>query len=96
MTGLAVVKRVTLLVNALTSVKVVELASIVVKKGKSEPDIYSFWQILTKCLSHTKAECPNPKVFTGTCRICNKEGHPASACPDKAPEICRNCKQEGK
>ena len=44
---------------------------------------------------HTKAECPNPRVFKGACRVCNKEGHPASECPDKPPEVCRNCQKEG-
>lgn len=48
--------------------------------------------------SHNKAECPNEAVtreFTGTCRICETVGHRASNCPNKPPEICRNCQQEG-
>ena len=48
--------------------------------------------------SHNKADCPNPKVerpFTGQCRICNEEGHPAAQCPSKPPTTCRNCGQEG-
>lgn len=45
--------------------------------------------------SHIKAECPNPKVFNGTCHICEKQGHPAALCPDKPPPICKNCKKEG-
>lgn len=45
--------------------------------------------------SHSKADCPNPRVFTGTCRICEKQGHPAALCPDKPPVKCFNCKQEG-
>lgn len=46
--------------------------------------------------SHNKSECTKPRVFKGTCRICEKEGHPASECPDKAPDVCKNCKVEGK
>ncbi|KAI4130495.1 MAG: hypothetical protein LQ338_001726 [Usnochroma carphineum] len=44
---------------------------------------------------HSKADCTNPRVFTGTCRICSQEGHAARDCPDKPPVVCRNCKQEG-
>ena len=33
--------------------------------------------------------------FTGTCRICEKEGHRASDCPDKPAIVCRLCNQEG-
>ncbi|KAI5287023.1 hypothetical protein KEM54_006299 [Ascosphaera aggregata] len=48
-----------------------------------------------KCRKHNKAECTKPRVFRGTCRICEKEGHPASECPDRPPDICKNCRQEG-
>ncbi|MCJ1407089.1 hypothetical protein MMC19_001159 [Ptychographa xylographoides] len=40
-------------------------------------------------------DCPNPRAFRGTCRVCQKEGHPASECPEKPADICRNCKKEG-
>jgi hypothetical protein len=43
---------------------------------------------------HSKAECDKPRVFTGTCRTCNQEGHQARDCPSK-PKICKNCKEEG-
>lgn len=72
--------------------------SIVVKKGRL---LFYFHLVivsrvqLTVACSHSKAECPNPRVFKGTCRICDKEGHPAAECPDRAPDVCRNCKQEG-
>lgn len=46
-------------------------------------------------LSHNKIECTKPRVFKGACRICDKEGHPASECPDKPADVCKNCKQEG-
>ncbi|KAL8689282.1 MAG: hypothetical protein Q9218_005014 [Villophora microphyllina] len=45
--------------------------------------------------SHNKAECTNPRVFSGTCRVCQKEGHAARDCPDKPAPVCRNCKEEG-
>ena len=45
--------------------------------------------------SHTKAECTNERVFTGTCRVCEKEGHMAKDCPEKPPQVCRNCGEEG-
>jgi hypothetical protein len=48
--------------------------------------------------SHTKAECPNEAVareFTGTCRLCEQQGHRAFGCPNKPPEICKNCQEEG-
>ncbi|KAL8734084.1 MAG: hypothetical protein Q9181_003329 [Wetmoreana brouardii] len=44
---------------------------------------------------HNKAECTNPRVFSGTCRVCSKEGHSARECPDKPAVVCRNCKEEG-
>lgn len=45
--------------------------------------------------SHSKSECTKPRVFKGACRICNVEGHPASECPDKPADVCKNCKSEG-
>ncbi|EER45443.1 zinc knuckle transcription factor [Histoplasma capsulatum var. duboisii H88] len=42
-----------------------------------------------------KKECTKPRVFKGACRTCDKEGHPASECPDKPADVCKNCKQEG-
>lgn len=45
--------------------------------------------------SHSKADCPNPRVFSGTCRTCSKVGHRAFECPDKPLEACKNCKQDG-
>ncbi|KAL8867258.1 MAG: hypothetical protein Q9174_005779 [Haloplaca sp. 1 TL-2023] len=47
------------------------------------------------CRIHNKSECTNARVFTGTCRVCSKEGHSARDCPDKPPVVCRNCKEEG-
>ncbi|TAQ87833.1 hypothetical protein B7494_g3855 [Chlorociboria aeruginascens] len=47
---------------------------------------------------HNKAECTNPSVaraFTGTCRVCQQEGHRASDCPQAPPKLCSNCKEEG-
>lgn len=43
-------------------------------------------------------ENPEEKVarpFTGACRICQVEGHPAADCPSKPAQLCRNCKKEG-
>ncbi len=48
--------------------------------------------------SHNKADCPNPAVpreFSGTCRLCEKEGHRAADCPDAPPRMCKNCGEEG-
>ncbi|KAJ6135334.1 zinc knuckle transcription factor [Penicillium capsulatum] len=53
------------------------------------------WLISNAVYSHTKAECPKPRVFQGTCRTCGQEGHPAFQCPEKPPAFCRNCKREG-
>lgn len=53
---------------------------------------------LTQLHRHNKADCTNPRVerpFTGTCRICNQEGHPARECPQKPPTVCKNCREEG-
>lgn len=44
---------------------------------------------------HSKADCPNPRVFKGTCRTYEKEELPAAACPEKPPMLCNNCKTEG-
>jgi hypothetical protein len=44
---------------------------------------------------HTKADCTNPRKFTGTCHVCQKDGHHSRDCPDKPPEKCRNCQEEG-
>jgi hypothetical protein len=43
---------------------------------------------------HAKADCTKPKVFTGTCRECNEEGHQARDCPSK-PKVCKVCNEEG-
>ncbi|ETN41359.1 uncharacterized protein HMPREF1541_03294 [Cyphellophora europaea CBS 101466] len=43
---------------------------------------------------HSKAECTQPRKFTGTCRECNEEGHQARDCPTK-PKVCKNCKEQG-
>jgi hypothetical protein len=48
--------------------------------------------------SHTKAECTNEAVareFTGTCRVCEQQGHRAADCPNRPPEKCTNCFEEG-
>ena len=45
--------------------------------------------------SHSKADCTEPRVFKGECRICHEEGHPAAECPTKPPAKCYNCKEEG-
>ena len=45
--------------------------------------------------SHTKAECTQPRVFKGECRICKQVGHPAADCTEKPPVKCFNCKEEG-
>ena len=68
------------------------IATIVDKRGK-----FTITEMhrLT-CCSHNKSDCPNPRVFQGTCRVCEKEGHPASQCPDKPADKCRNCGEEGK
>lgn len=50
---------------------------------------------LVSMTSHNKAECPHPKVFTGTCNSCGDEGHPAALCPNRGPIVCKNCKEEG-
>lgn len=36
-----------------------------------------------------------PRVFKGTCRICEQVGHPAAECPEKPAPKCYNCKEEG-
>ena len=48
--------------------------------------------------SHNKADCTNETIareFTGTCRVYKQVGHRASDCPNKPPEICKNCQEEG-
>ena len=70
------------------------LASTAEKKGDSPP-LYDTLGFANSETSHNKADCPKPRVFKGTCRICSKEGHPAAECPDKPPVKCRNCKEEG-
>ena len=45
--------------------------------------------------SHTKADCTQPRVFRGECRLCKQAGHPAAECPNKAAATCYNCKEEG-
>ncbi|CAG8027130.1 unnamed protein product [Penicillium salamii] len=44
---------------------------------------------------HNKADCTQPRVFKGACRICEKEGHPAAECPERPPDVCKNCLSEG-
>ncbi|KEZ40727.1 HIV-2 retropepsin [Scedosporium apiospermum] len=44
---------------------------------------------------HNKADCPNPRKFTGTCKHCGVEGHMVKDCPTREPIVCRNCGQEG-
>lgn len=54
--------------------------------------------LLINGISHNKTECTNPEVpreFTGTCRVCEKQGHRAAECPDASPPICKNCAEEG-
>lgn len=79
-------------VNVLHLVRV-WLASIVARRGK-----YSTLQVILSMLmlySHSKAECTKPRVFKGPCRICSMEGHPAAECPDRPPDVCKNCQSEG-
>lgn len=68
------------------------LASIAARMGKEMSALSGFLLILFR---HTKAECTKPRVFTGTCRICNEQGHPAAECPERPPDVCKNCQQEG-
>lgn len=70
-------------------------ASTVVKKG--EQLLVFLHNALLMCFenSHSKAECPKPRVFKGTCRICEKEGHPAAECPERPPDVCKNCLAQG-
>ncbi|KAL4755864.1 uncharacterized protein BDW70DRAFT_154623 [Aspergillus foveolatus] len=63
--------------------------------GRNGMQILLYSAFLLSLSSHTKAECPKPRVFQGPCRICNQEGHPAAECPDRPPDVCRNCQQEG-
>lgn len=68
-------------------------ASIAVKKGEHHVSVHSPCSLTA--ISHSKSDCTNPRVFKGTCRLCEKEGHPAAECPDKPPVKCFNCKEEG-
>lgn len=53
-------------------------------------------------VGHSKADCTNERVarpFTGTCNLCQEEGHRASECPTAPPKVCKNCEEsetEGK
>ncbi|PYI12316.1 hypothetical protein BO78DRAFT_434684 [Aspergillus sclerotiicarbonarius CBS 121057] len=47
-----------------------------------------------KMTTAAATECTKPRVFKGTCRICEKEGHPAAECPERPPDVCKNCKME--
>lgn len=46
-----------------------------------------------------KSDCPNEsgpnRPFTGTCRVCEQEGHRAADCPTRPPQICVGCGEEG-
>ena len=50
---------------------------------------------MQKCdrIGHKYSDCPMPRKFLGTCRVCGEEGHPAKECTkDKlAYTICRHC-----
>ncbi|KAL4896780.1 hypothetical protein BDV59DRAFT_113385 [Aspergillus ambiguus] len=90
----AVVTKVTLPASVLSLARP-WLVSTVAKKG--EPSINRIDGIQAWLISdsHAKVDCPKPRVFKGTCRVCNKEGHPAAECPERPPEICKNCQMEG-
>ncbi|KAI1778263.1 hypothetical protein F4818DRAFT_405366 [Hypoxylon cercidicola] len=51
----------------------------------------------THAPSHSKAECPNPRVLK--CRHCNEDGHLIRDCPTAPPQEftgeCRYCHKEG-
>jgi hypothetical protein len=70
-------------------------ASTVAKKGESIPSVLYSTLLIDFDTSHSKADCPNPRVFKGTCRICEKEGHPAVDCPERPPDVCKNCLGQG-
>src|SRR4051812_3831953 len=54
---------------------------------------------MTNSTSHIVADCTfagDALPFTGTCHICNQEGHPASKCPEKpGAGPCKVCGNEG-
>lgn len=62
---------------------------------ESLPYTYCPHETDKKTLSHNKAECPNPRVFSGECRVCKKEGHMSKDCPDAGPQRCGNCRRVG-
>lgn len=70
-------------------------ASTAAKKGESLLSVLYFDLLTNSQNSHSKSECPKPRVFKGTCRICEKEGHPAVDCPERPPDVCKNCQAEG-
>lgn len=70
-------------------------ASTAAKKGESLLSALYFNLLIDFKNSHSKSECPKPRVFKGTCRICEKEGHPAVDCPERPPDVCKNCQAEG-
>jgi len=41
---------------------------------------------------HRLKDCPIPKK----CRTCDSEDHLSNDCPDKGPDVCNNCGEEGK
>lgn len=47
-------------------------------------------------VGHSKADCTNERVartFTGTCNICQEEGHRANECPTAPTKLCKNCEE---
>ncbi|KAI6487947.1 hypothetical protein MCOR11_008647 [Pyricularia oryzae] len=36
-----------------------------------------------------------PGAFDGTCNLCGKDGHRKRDCPEKPPQLCANCQEEG-
>lgn len=82
--------------SVLSLVSLPVLASTVARRGEYFffLSFLSFGQLLN-AISHNKSECTKPRVFKGPCRICNEEGHPAAECPQRPPDICKNCKMEG-
>ncbi|KAG8529517.1 uncharacterized protein KY384_006154 [Bacidia gigantensis] len=72
-----------------------EIASIVASLGLSLPILHHNHSAEIEDYRHNKADCTEPRVFKGTCRHCNKEGHPARECPDKPAQKCKNCQEEG-
>lgn len=91
----AVARLVTLLASAPNPARLWVPASTAARRGKLPISKHLCKVELTCCNSHSKAECTKARVFKGACRICSQEGHPASECPDRPPDICKNCKTEG-